>query len=99
MIKYGSRFGFKMSEINGSTLKRFLAKSGLRSKPATIEALGVKLSEYADKLVVNATNKAKADKRKTIFPEDLTMEETKVETPVETIDDAVEDTENSEEQD
>ena len=75
-----------MGDINGSTLKRFLAKSGLRSKPSTINALGDKLSEYADKLVANAANIAKADKRKTIFPEDLTMEDETPETTEETED-------------
>lgn len=74
MIKYGFRFGFKMSEINGSTLKRFLSKSGLRAKPATSSKLGEMLSAYADKIVNAAAEKAKADKRKTIFPEDLTNE-------------------------
>ena len=65
-----------MGDINTSTLKKFLKATGMRAKPESIKLFGEKLSEYANDLANVLAVNAKAKNRKTIFPEDFTMEET-----------------------
>jgi len=57
--------------IPTSMAKQMLAQNGMRVQNAAVVKFKDKLDEWAKEASINATNKAKESKRKTIISEDL----------------------------